>query len=307
MIPTAFGQVVEEVGKLIVGLSLAWVLIRMGKDLSIASAGAILGVTAGAGLALVYMVWYKRKNYPVRPYGINDIPDSRGKIMGEFLRIGIPIALGASVLSLVNLLDNGLCLNRLQEAAGFSRTEALTLYGAYGKAQTFYNLPSCFITPLTLSVVPAVTAHLVKKQNREASEIAESSLRIAAVIAMPMGVGLAVLAQPIYNVIYWGSHVAGARLLSTLGVAAFFVCMTMMGNALLQACGREKMPIVSIAVGGAVKIGINWVLVGNPNVNIYGAPIGSICSFGIICVLDYIFLSRALSRRPYSQWSAEGS
>jgi len=298
MIPTAYGQVIEEVGKLIVGLALAWLLVRGGKGLPAASAGAILGVTVGSGLVLAYMVWYKHKYYPSRPYGMKDIPDSRQKIMKEFLSIGIPIALGASVLSLVNLLDNGLCLNRLQDAAGFAKEEAWTLYGAFGKAQTFYNLPSYFITPLTLSVVPAVTACLVKGEHHEASKITESSLRIAAVIALPMGIGLAVLAHPIYNVIYWGSHEAGAKLLVGLGIASFFVCMTLLGNALLQACGKERLPIVSIAVGGVAKIGINWVLVGNPDINIYGAPIASVCCFGIICVMDYIFLSRAMSRRP---------
>ena len=48
MIPTAFGQVIEEVGKLVVGLTLAFLLIRAHKPLPLASAGAIFGVTAGA-------------------------------------------------------------------------------------------------------------------------------------------------------------------------------------------------------------------------------------------------------------------
>ena len=48
MIPTAFGQVIEEVGKLVVGLTLAYLLIRAHKPLPVASAGAIFGVTAGA-------------------------------------------------------------------------------------------------------------------------------------------------------------------------------------------------------------------------------------------------------------------
>ena len=118
MIPTAFGQVIEEVGKLIAGLTLAFLLIRAHKPLPLASAGAIFGVTAGAVGALIYMMLYKRRNYPPRPYGTADIPDSRDTIVRSFLRIGIPIAIGSSVLSLINLLDNALCLNRLQSAAG---------------------------------------------------------------------------------------------------------------------------------------------------------------------------------------------
>ena len=47
-----------------------------------------------------------------------------------------------------------------------------------------------------------------------------------------------------------------------------------------------------------MKIGVNWVLVGNRSINITGAPIGSICCFAVICALDYIFLCRTLNRRP---------
>ncbi len=298
MIPTAFGQVVEEVGKLLVGLTLAYVLVRTGKGLPIASAGAIFGVTFGALGALIYMALYKRRYYPLQTYGLADTPDSAGSIMREFLTIGIPIAIGASVLSMINLLDNGLCLNRLQSAARFSPQEAHVLYGVYGKAQTLYNLPSYFITPLTLSVVPALTAFLTRRQRREASDLAESSLRIAASVAMPMGVGLFVLAEPVFRVIYWGSNPAGPVLLRMLGVAAFFVCMSMMGNAILQAAGQERLPIVSIILGGVVKIGVNWVLVGNPRINITGAPVGSIFCFAVICAADYVFLCRTLKNKP---------
>ena len=298
MIPTAFGQVVEELGKLVVGLSLAFLLARTGKGLPRAAAGAIFGVTAGAMGALVYMALYKRKYYPEAPHGAADVPDSRSSIMREFLRIGIPIAIGASVLSLINLLDNGLCLNRLQSAARFAPQEAHTLYGVYGKAQTLYNLPSYFITPLTLSVVPAITMCLTKRRRLEASEIAESSLRIAAVIAMPMGVGLFVLAEPVFRVIYWGSNPAGPVLLRLLGIAAFFVCMAMMGNAILQASGQEKLPIISIILGGVVKISVNWFLVGSRAINITGAPVGSICCFAVICVADYYFLCKTLKKKP---------
>ena len=175
---------------------------------------------------------------------------------------------------------------------------ARELYGVYGKAQTFYNLPSYFITPLTLSIVPAIVGQLTRGNRAEAGSLAESSLRIAALVTMPMAAGLFVLADPVFRVIYWGSNPAGPGLLKLLAVASFFVCMSMMGNAILQASGKEKLPIVSTAVGGVVKIAVNWVLVGTAAINIQGAPVGSICCFAIICVMDYIFLCRTLGSAP---------
>ena len=63
-------------------------------------------------------------------------------------------------------------------------------------------------------------------------------MRMASVISMPMGVGLAALAFPIVNVLYPNSHLAGPGLLRIMGVASFFVCIVLMENAILQ--GNEE-------------------------------------------------------------------
>ena len=280
-----------------IGLVLAWYLKDLGKSLPLVSAGAIFGVTAGSLAALVYMFAYKRRNYAALPGG-GDEPESRGQILSTLLKVGIPITLGSSVLSLINLVDSGLCMGRLQDAAGFSYADAKVLYGVYGKAQTLYNLPAAFITPLTISVVPAIAACRVTHRGRESSRIAENSLRIATVICLPMGVGLSVLAEPIMTIIYPGSHESGPELLLLMGAASFFVCMALMMNAILQAGGNEKYPIYSMIIGGVVKIAVNWFLVADPGINILGAPIGTLSCYAVMCVMDYIFLCRVMSDRP---------
>ena len=101
-----------------------------------------------------------------------------------------------------------------------------------------------------------------------------------------MGVGLSVLAFPIVNVLYSDTHEIGPTLLVWLGAASFFVCMALMTNAILQAGGNEKYPVWSMLAGGAVKLAINWVLVGDPEVNIVGAPIGTICCYAVMCLMN---------------------
>ena len=94
--------------------------------------------------------------------------------MKNLIRIGVPIALGSIVLSLVNLIDSSQCMGRLQNAAGFSYREAKALYGTYGYAQTLYNLPAAFITPLTISIIPAIAMKLAGGLKDEASKISET-------------------------------------------------------------------------------------------------------------------------------------
>ena len=138
--------------------------------------------------------------------------------------------------------------------------------------------------------VPAIAACVAKRSYDEASNIAQSSVRITSVIAMPMAVGLSVLSYPIMRVLYRNSHEAGPVLLSLMGIASFFVCIALITNAVLQAHGNEKYPVYSMIAGGLTKIGVNWVLVGNPNINIYGAPIGTICCYFVMCVMNICFI-----------------
>ena len=240
MLPTTVDEVLEVLFKVISGLILAAVIVDMGLGLPAASAGAIFGVSIGSVVSLSYMVWYKRRNYDVLavPYtggrAPNDIPEDDDEVDGaltivkNILTIGIPIAFGACILAILNSVDSKLCMNRLQSAAGFSYLEAKVLYGVYGKAQTLFNLPAAFITPLTISIVPAISSAIARGRRAEAMKTAEDSMRISAAIALPMGVGLAVLSYPIMNILYPNSNEAGPGLLSIMGVASFFVCLVLM-------------------------------------------------------------------------------
>ena len=297
MVPTTVGQVLEVLVKVVVGLALAWFLMHENYGKPIGSAGAIFGVTAGSAAALLYMWLHKQRHYRDDKAG-SDVPDPDRVIFKRFLRIGIPIALGSSVLALLNLIDASLCMGRLQDAARFSYQQAKELTGVYGKAQTIFNLPAAIITPLTISVVPAVTAAIVKKENDEATKISEDSMRIAAVLSLPMGAGLAVLAWPIMNLIFDGAHPAGADLLAILGIASIFVCIVLMENAVLQATGHEMLPMITMIAGGIVKVVINYFLVASPAINIYGAPIGTLASYVLMAAMNFVIMCFVLDKNP---------
>ena len=315
MLPTTVDEVLEVLFKVISGLVLAVVVMGRYRGtrmaLPMGSAGAIFGVSIGSAVSLLYMIVYKRRHYDTlaAPYtagivapndtpGDDDAVDSAARIVKDILTIGIPIAAGACILALLNSVDSKLCMNRLQSAAGFNYQQAKVLYGVYGKAQTLFNLPAAFITPLTISIVPAISAAIAKGVRREAGAISENSMRVAAAVSIPMGVGLSVLAGPIMRLLYPGSHLAGPGLLRIMGVASFFVCIVLMENAILQASGHEKLTMVTLICGGFVKIVINWFLVAQRPINIYGAPVGTLVSYFAMALMNYLFICRFLDRRP---------
>ncbi|MBQ2960625.1 MAG: polysaccharide biosynthesis protein [Oscillospiraceae bacterium] len=315
MLPTTVDEVLEVLFKVISGLILAIVLLKIfegqANALPMGSAGAIFGVSIGSVISLLYMVVYKKRNYNLMagPYTAgkrdpNDTPDdddtvsSAMEIVKQLLAIGIPIAFGACIMALLNSVDSKLCMNRLQNAAGFNYQQAKVLYGVYGKAQTLFNLPAAFITPLTISIVPAISAALARGNRDEASLITEDSLRISSFISIPMGVGLCVMSDPIMNVLYPKSHMAGPTLLAIMGIASFFVCIVLMENAILVSSGKEKLTMLTLISGSVLKIVINWFLVAQPEINIYGAPVGTLVSYLYMASLNYFFMCKTLDRRP---------
>ena len=310
MIPTTVDEVLEVLFKVISGLILATALLRARKPLPVGSAGAILGVSIGSVVSLAYMIVYKHRHYSIlaAPYTALVVSpeaqykegptDSTAKIVKDLLMIGMPIAFGACIMAILNSVDSKLCMNRLQTAAHFSYFEAKVLYGVYGKAQTFFNLPAAFITPLTISIVPAISGAFARGDRDSAAKISEDSMRISAVIAMPMGVGLSVMSMPIMNGFYAGSHQSGPALLAIMGAASIFVCLLLMENAVLQASGKERYTMITMIVGGLVKILVNWFLVARRPINIYGAPIGTLTSYIVMCAMNFFFMSSTLERTP---------
>ncbi len=302
MKPTTIGQVLEVLVKVIVGLALAILFTKSGKSLPISSAGAIFGVTAGAFAALLYMFVCYFRDYRKRSLEAirqsQDKADSFAVTFKSFIKIGVVITIGASVMSVISLIDKKLIQEQLPKVPEIGKALADELYGSYSAMQTLYNLPAAFITPMSIAVVPAISAAVAHREHREACTIAESGMRISAVLAMPMGMGLAVLSEPIVRVLYAGTNEMGPTILVYLAVASVFVCVTLVTNAILQAGGNERLPILSMIVGGVVKIAANLLLVRRPAINILGAPIGTILCYAAICVMNCFFISKTQRFKP---------
>ena len=307
MIPTTVSQIVETAVKVAVGLGAAGILHAMGKSVDICAAGAILGTTVSSLAAMLYMQIKIRRKYDVNPKVTpeSDMPDNGRRILWDLLRIGIPITISSSIMSFVQLADSKITLNQLQHAAGYAPSAAFILNGAYAKAMTVYNVPSAFVVPFMASLVPAISAARVRGDRLGACDVAEKSLRMCTLLCLPMAVGMAVLAKPCMMFLYPGSAEQGGILLSELGVVCYFMTMSLMTNAILPANGNERLPLVSSLLGLLTKIAATYFFVGDPRLNIYGAPLGTLCCYIVMLTANLFFIARHMAR-PMNLWRIFG-
>ncbi len=297
MTPTAVSQIMEALCKLVIGLALARRFMNAGRGESIAAAGAIAGVTIGTILALVYMAFdYLLHRSAARS---DDRPDESGVILRRLIAIAVPITISSSMVSVITLIDTSLVQGQLQNALGYSLDTTRHLYGTYSAVMKLYNLPASLMVALTASVIPTLSSSLAARDRAQTARVTNASLRVTALLAFPMGLGLWALAEPITRLCYPRYDVKlGGELLSVLGIAALFVCLTLISNSILQAHGAVKVPILSMLIGGVAKIILNYNLAAVDSINIHAAPIGTLVCFALSTVVNLFFVWLIVRDKP---------
>ena len=119
-------------------------------------------------------------------------------------------------------------------------------------------------------------------------------------IAIPAGLGICALAEPILTLVYSADPASipiAAPILRVLGIAAIFVALSSPTNSMLQAVGKVDVPVKLTLLGGFLKLAVNFVLVPIPNLNIQGAPYGTLLCYSLIVCISIPVLCRTAGIR----------
>ena len=308
MTPTAVSQIIEALCKLAIGLPLAYFIMKPVREgflnasqaaevESQAAGAAILGVSVGVLLGMLYMYWCFRGHQRGQKKSLDE-PGSSREILGTLVRLAIPITIGSSIISITTLIDNAILMDRLQKALHMTEDAANTLCGIYNKTMTLYNLPSSFMVPLTASVIPAVSAARALHNYRQGALISETTLRTTALLALPAGMGLFVLGEPIIRLLYPATEdiALAGWMLSVLGISSIAVCFMLVSNSIMQAHKLVTLPMITTLIGCIFKLILGYVLTGRPEIGIKGGAISTLVCFGLIAVLDLVIIKLTLPR-----------
>lgn len=340
MTPSAISQVLEAGGKLLFG----WLLINsvmagsatfadkipILRDLvtdagqSYAAAAAILGVTIGSLMGLLYLVFRHflvGSGIPAAMIRRAPHPAANSTLTREFIAIAIPISISAVVSNITTLIDNWTIQNRLQyvldasyqtvaamypnvvAARGFTAQMTETfkayLFGAYDTVLEIKNIIPTFTITLGLSAIPVLSEAWVKRDKKTIRRSVNSVIRITSLIAMPAGLGMVALAEDILFLLYGTSEANApaipyiAPILMMYGVSVIFLALNQPITNMLQAIDRMDVPIKAMAIGATLKIVANFLLVSIPSINIRGAVVGSLLCNIVIDAYGMIVLRRS--------------
>lgn len=190
MVPTAVSEIIEAFGKVIFGISLAWLTVSYGMSefqkfgtvfgtayetkeaaklaiLPWVSAAAVVGITLGSVAGYLYMlIKFKICGYGITPEELKEAPEPYPvkKIMKMLLSISVPVALGAIIMNVASTIDSTLIQTRLNDIMTSTPEALLKVYGSLipqqnikaGKVHVF--LLGCFgYMNTVVMVLPTIT------------------------------------------------------------------------------------------------------------------------------------------------------
>ena len=301
MAPTAVSQVIEALGKLLLGMAFARWASAAGKPLPLVCAYAIFGVTAGTAIGTLYLLLrflFRRKEEKTEQRKEGSRENSKN-LAKRLFRIALPVTVSASVLSLTGLIDLGMMIRRLVHI-GYTQTEATALFGNYTTLVVpIFNLPSILVTPIATGVIPALSRARIAGDLAGAAKLSDWAFRVSTLFAVPAAIGLCVFARPILALLYPSASVETAyRLLAYISPAVYFLCVLTVSNAVLQAGGASHVPMISMICGGVTKTIVGFLLMGLPSVGIAGAPLGTVACYFVGLLINVVMMGKRVGYLP---------
>lgn len=289
MTPTAVSQIVEQVLKLVLGLTFAHLLI--GRGPAYGAMGAMIGVGVSEVFALLYLAItyaFKRKKLDILEPEIETTFLQDLKLL---IKQTLPITLNSLIMPLILAIDSFLIVNLLV-SSGNSSEISTEMFGVYsGMVNSLVNFPTVFSMALAISLVPAIS---YGREKREKNLDASSVFKLIFYIAIPCIFIYFCFSREIIAVLYPSAInqnllSLGALLLRISAINILYISLLQITTAILQGNGKSLAALANVSVAGVIKILLTLVFVSGA-FGIYGAAIASAICYSIAAGLNIITL-----------------
>ena len=288
MTPSGVSQILEQIGRVIIGVGLA--ILFLPRGIEYAAGGAAFGAAAGGGIGATYL---REKYKKVKKQMWNKRVKSNPEVLTSILKIALPISVGTTVGTIMSLIDSILVPQKLLQA-GLTSESATILYAQLtGKANVITNIPLTLSMAVGTSLIPIIAENYIMNKRKDLASKVQLSIKLSMLIAMPCTLGLFFLAGPIMKLIFPGKW-DGILILKYLSLSVPFIIITQTTTSIMQGIGHYIRPIINLFIGCIIKIILTFVLVPMANINIYGAVIASISAYLVSTILNLISLKKRL-------------
>ncbi|MBZ4670629.1 MAG: spoVB [Oscillospiraceae bacterium] len=319
MYPTALSQVAESFAKLAAGLGFALLVLEYAHEnpeafmrfagfftdvknsspenlaLAYSAAAAVLGVTAGSALGMVFLIL--RHKIFGDGIGKKEILQNKTIQSSKEIAIGlaktiIPMSIGSLAANITSLIDLGTITRMLESQNAYLFFKDINIpkeelpnfiYGSFtGLALTVFNLVPSLAGIFGKGIFPTLAESWAAKNQKRIQKSVESVIFASSLIAVPSGIGICALSKEILMFLYSGREAEIAvsfEALAILGIGSIFLSLSIPVFSMLQAIGYADLPVKIMLIGAAAKLIGNIAFMSIPEININGAALSTVICY----------------------------
>jgi O-antigen/teichoic acid export membrane protein len=234
----------------------------------------ILAFTIPSCLNFIYSSFVLNKKYKI------DLqPKLRKNIIKKLGKIAAPFALAAIFARGYSYLDTVI----LSKLAGDKAV------GWYSIPRKIANAFQFFPMALVASLYPKFSEHY-KNSKEELTGLFEKSIKYMLLLAVPISVGIYIIAPEIINTFYTKEYLKSVLPLRILVLSIIFSFVAMPIGSFLNACDRQKTQTTIVGIVLVVNIVLNFLLI--PKLGVEGAAWAALVGNFVLAVGGYFFVAK---------------
>lgn len=318
MMPSAISQLLEQIVNAVVSVWTAYMLYGYGARIgavlgnsehygeAYGAAGGTTGTGVGALFALGFVLFvflvYRQVYKRMMKRDVSKKTESYGEIFRILILTIVPVLLSTTIYNISSIVDMGIFKN-LAAYQGYEEIAYSTMWGVFtGKYKTLINVPIALASALAASSVPSIATAFASRDIKLVKRKINAAIRFIMVIAIPCAVGMAILAQPVVDLLYPNeagkdANILAANLLKLGTISIIFYSLSTLTNAILQGINRMKKPVHNAAFSLVAHIIVLVALMLALDWNIYAVVIANAFFSLLMCILNGMAIRKYIRYR----------
>lgn len=307
MVPTSLSQILEQVINAVVSVIATWQFLKVYGDTQEAAAygaaGGTLGTLAGAAAALVFVFFLfitTHRRYRTKRSPHERIESNAFIYRALFLTI-IPVILSQTIFQIGYTIDD-ILFGHLMEMHGYEEKVVTSLQGVFNtQYNQLVNLPVTIASSMAASILPSIVLSKMQNDIYGVHQKITQVIKVNMVIAFPSAVGMAVLAEPIMQMLFPSLityRTQAVALLATGSSAVVFYALSTLTTSILQGNNCMRLPVVHSAISLGIHVVLLGLLLYFTDLNVYALVICNVLFPIIISALN----CRSITQEMGYQW-----
>lgn len=296
---TANSQSMEQVFKTIATIIIVEIFATISNKNTIVMVGAAsVATTLGTAFSCMYLyICYVKSKKEIWKEVVASTEQKQERIktiIKTIFWVAMPISISSLLGTMNKTIDAFTIIKNISKF--MSLEQAKIQYGILtGKIDTLINLPFSFNMAFAITLIPAISAAVERKEYKAAKKKIKFSLLASFIIGITCSLTLYLFSDLILKILFPKAS-AGANMLKLSSWSIIFVVLTQTITGVIQGLGKYRTMLFSLSIGCIIKLILNIILLKIEKIGIYGAIIATLASQIIVCILNIIYLTKYIRK-----------